>query len=48
MTKHTYLRASDGTLFIPEPDTSVNIIYCNDNANAYKECNKYEKMGELT
>jgi hypothetical protein len=48
MTKHTYFRANDGTLFIPEQEVAVKIIYCGDNANAYKECNKYEKTGEFT
>jgi hypothetical protein len=46
MTKHTYFRASDGTIFLPEP-TVGEIRYCRDNAQAYKQCVDYETAGTL-
>lgn len=39
MTKHTYFRADDGTLFIPEPQDST-IEFCTNNAMAYDACLK--------
>lgn len=43
MTKHTYFRADDGTLFIPEPmDGSFVVHFCTNNAIAYDACIKHD------
>lgn len=40
MTKHTYFRADDGTLFIPEPKDAP-VEFCTNNAMAYDACLKH-------
>ena len=43
MTKHTYFRADDGTLFLPEPmDGSFVVHFCTNNAMAYEACLKHD------
>lgn len=42
MTKHTYYRATDGTVFLPEP-TNVTVITYNDNAQTLLACLEHEK-----
>lgn len=43
MTKHTYFRANDGTLFIPEPLDAVALMCCN-NAMAYDACLEHDRQ----
>lgn len=41
MTKHTYFRADDGTVFLPEPIDTIALTYCN-NSMAYDACIKHD------
>jgi hypothetical protein len=47
MTKHTYMRASDGTIFLPEPVID-RIHFCQDNAKAFKQGIEYEEQLKQT
>ncbi len=47
MTKHTYYRADDGTIFIPE-NNEVTTQYCTNNAEASKACIAYEFKTSLS
>lgn len=43
MTKHTYFRADDGTLFLPEPTDGIFVVhFCANNAMAYEACLKHD------
>jgi hypothetical protein len=45
MTEHTYFRADDGTLFIPETmPTDVEVRFSTNNSTAFKECQEYEQQ----
>lgn len=43
MTKHTYFRSDDGTLFIPEPKNAP-VEFCTNNAMAYDACLKHDQQ----